>query len=170
MCLGFPITQISTPVETLTWKAGSFCLCCFWQVVRHLWSLYVSGIHRHADLCSNSMSTQPASLYCLYCFWQAGGRLWSLNVSGIPHHTYLNPSRNVSPMSWFILSVLFLTGGETSVVPTHVKDSHHMDLYPGRNVYSSSRFILSVLFLTGGETSVVPTRVPDTPSHRCLLQ
>ena len=118
MCLGSPITQISTPVETLTWKAGAVCLCCFWQVVRHLWSLYMSGIHRHADLCSNSMSTQPAGSYCLYCFWQAVGHLWSLNVSGIPHHTYLHPSRNVSPTSWFILSVLFLTGGETSVVPT----------------------------------------------------
>ena len=37
--------------------------------------------------------------------------------------------------SWFILSVLFFTGGETSVVPTHVWDPHHMDLHTGRNVY-----------------------------------
>ena len=33
MCLGSPITKISTPVETLTPKAGSFCLCCFWQAM-----------------------------------------------------------------------------------------------------------------------------------------
>ena len=83
MCLGSPITQISTPVEKLTRKAGSFCLCCFWQVVRHLWSLHVSGIHCHADLCSSS---------------------------------------NIYPASWLILSVLFLTGGETSVVPTCVQN------------------------------------------------
>ena len=31
-------------------------------------------------------------------------------------------SSNVYPTSWFILSVLFLTGGETYVVPTHVQD------------------------------------------------
>ena len=72
--------------------------------------------------------------------------------------------------SWFILSVLFLTGGETSVVPTHVRDPHHTDLHPGRNVYSSSHFILSVLFLTGSETSVVPTSLPDPSSHGPLLQ
>ena len=71
-----------------------------------------------------------------------------------PHHTDLHPS-NVFLTSWFILSVLFLTGGETSVVPTHVQDPCYMDLHSGRNVYLTSWFILSVLFLTGGETSVV---------------
>ena len=34
----------------------------------------------------------------------------------------LHPVRNVYWTSKFILSVLFLTGGETSVVPTHVRD------------------------------------------------
>ena len=34
----------------------------------------------------------------------------------------LHPSRNVIPRSWFILSVLSLTGSETSVLPTHVLD------------------------------------------------
>ena len=34
----------------------------------------------------------------------------------------LHPGRNVYLTSWFILSVLFLTGGETSVVPTHVPE------------------------------------------------
>ena len=35
----------------------------------------------------------------------------------------LHPSRNVNPKSWFILSVLFFTGGETSVVPTLGRDT-----------------------------------------------
>ena len=74
--------------------------------------------------------------------------------------------RNVYLTSWFILSVLFLTGGEMSVVPTHVRDPRHTDLHPGRNVYLTSCFILSVLFLTGGEMSVVPTGVQDPRSHR----
>ena len=34
----------------------------------------------------------------------------------------LNPSKNVYPISWFILSVFFLTGGDVSVVPTDVQD------------------------------------------------
>ena len=34
----------------------------------------------------------------------------------------LHPGRNIYLTSWFILSVLFLTGGKTSVVPTHVQD------------------------------------------------
>ena len=34
----------------------------------------------------------------------------------------LHPGRNVYLTSWFILSVLFFTGGETSVVPTPVRD------------------------------------------------
>ena len=34
----------------------------------------------------------------------------------------LHPGRNVYLTSWVILSVLFLTGDETSVVPTHVQD------------------------------------------------
>ena len=37
-------------------------------------------------------------------------------------HTDLRPGRNVYLTSWFILSVLFLTGSEICVVPTHVQD------------------------------------------------
>ena len=48
----------------------------------------------------------------------------------------LHPSRNVYLTSWFILSVLFLTGGDTSVVPTQIPN--HTDLHPGRNVYLKS--------------------------------
>ena len=34
----------------------------------------------------------------------------------------LHPGRNIYLTSYFILSVLFLTGGEMSVVATHVRD------------------------------------------------
>ena len=37
----------------------------------------------------------------------------------IPCHTELLPGRNVYQTSWFILSVLILTGGEMSVFATH---------------------------------------------------
>ena len=47
---------------------------------------------------------------------------------------HLQPSRNIYLTSWFILSVLFLTGGKTFVVPTHVQDAPSQGLYPGRNV------------------------------------
>ena len=54
---------------------------------------------------------------------------------------------NVYLTSWVILSMLFFTGSETSVVPTHVLGiPHHMDLHPGKNIYLTSCFILSVLF------------------------
>ena len=86
-------------------------------------------------------------------------------MSRIPPHTHLHPGRNIYLTSWFILSVLFLTGGETPVVPTSVWDPPSQGLHPGRNVYLTSWVILSVLFLTGGETSVVPTHVQDPPSH-----
>ena len=46
-----------------------------------------------------------------------------LHMSGIPHHMDLHPGRNVYSTSWFILSVLFFIGGETSEVPTCVEDS-----------------------------------------------
>ena len=51
-----------------------------------------------------------------------------LHMSRIPCYMDLHPGRNVYLTSWFILSVLFLTGGETS---TSLKirvtgDSGHM--------------------------------------------
>ena len=67
------------------------------------------------------ISTQPAASYCLYCFSQVLKCLWSLHVSGISRHMDLYSDRNVHLISWFILSVLFLTGGEMSVVSTHVQ-------------------------------------------------
>ena len=65
----------------------------------------------------------------------------------------LQPGRNVYLISWFIVSVLILTGGDTSP-----------KLIPGRNVYLTSWFILSGLFLTGSDMSVVPTcaKIPVT--------
>ena len=98
-------------------------------------------------------STWPAGSCCLCYFWQA-----------VRHHTDLHPGRNVYLTSWFILSVLFLTDHETSVVRISVSDSSSQGLHPGRNIYLISWVILSVLFLTGGETSVVPTPV-QVPHH-----
>ena len=81
--------------------------------------------------------------------------LCSLHVSRIHCHAELQFSSNVYQTNWFILSVLFLTGSETSVVLHMSRIPCYMDLHPGRNVYLTSWFILSLLFLTGGETSVV---------------
>ena len=80
-------------------------------------------------------------------------------MSKINRDMDLHPGRKVYLTSWLILSVLFLTGRETSVVPTHVKDSPHTYLHPGSNIYLTSWFILSVLFLTGGDKFVVSTCV-----------
>ena len=122
MCPGSPITRISTLVGMSTRQAVSFCLCCFSQVVRHLWSLHRSWICRHMTSTPVGTSIRPAGSFCLCCFSQVVGRQWSLHVSGIPHHTDLYSSCNVYPTSWFILSVLFLTGSGTSVVPTCIQD------------------------------------------------
>ena len=113
------------------------------------------------------MSTQPADLFCLCCFRQAVGRLWSLHVSWIQRHVDLPSSSNVYPTSSFILSVLFLTVGETSVVTTHFWDPCHRDLHSSSKVYPTNWSILSVLFLTGSEMSMVPTHVQH-PHHTDL--
>ena len=68
-------------------------------------------------------STWPAGSFCLCWFWQAARHLWSLRMSRIPCHTDLHPGRNVYLTSWFILSVLFLTFSETSVVPDQLDHS-----------------------------------------------
>ena len=87
-------------------------------------------------------------------------------MTTIPRHRDLHPGRNVYLTSWFIVSVLYLKGGDTSVVPPLVRIPNHRD--PGRNVYPTSWIVLLVLFLTGGETSVFPTCVWD-PHHTELL-
>ena len=166
MCLGSPVTQISTLVGSSTRLSSSFCLCCLWHLVRHLWSLHLSSIPHHTDfhligmspnqflhsvcICVRDspitqtstpvgggdvnhlegrwwdvtqtsalvgMSTWAASSFCLCCVWQAVRCLWSLHMSGIACHTDLYPGRNVYLTSWFILSVLILTGGEISHRP-----------------------------------------------------
>ena len=149
-----------------SWPAGSFWLCCFWQVARHLWSCTYPGSPVTCTSTLVEMSTWPAGSFCLCCFWQVVRHLWSLQVSGIRHHTYLHPSSNVFLTSWFILAVLFLTGGEMSVVLHISRIPCYMHLHPCRNVYLKSWFILSVLFLTGNEMFLVPASVRVPPSHR----
>ena len=122
ICLGSSVIQTSTPVGTSTRPASSFCLYCFdsqWDVC---------GPHTCPGSTITQISTQrgmsswPAGSFCLSCFWQAVRCLWSLHMSRIPHHTDFRPGRNVYLTSWFILSVCFLTGGETSGVLTHAQD------------------------------------------------
>ena len=87
-----------------------------------------------------------------------------------PCHMDLHPGRNIYLTSCFILSVLFLTGGEMSVVPTRVHNPQSHGSPTQKNIcnaYLTGWFILSVLFLTGGEMSVVPTYVWD-PLHTDL--
>ena len=130
-CLGSPITRTSTLVGMSTRQAISFCLCCFSQVVRHLWSLNMSGIHPHTTSTLEGTSIRPAGSFCLCCFSQVVRQLCSLHVSWIQCHVDLHSSSYVYPTSCFILSVLFLTGGEMSVVyncvqepPLHRSPSH----------------------------------------------
>ena len=59
----------------------------------------------------------------------------------------LQPGRNVYLTSSFILSVLFFTDHEASLVPTSVWDPPSQGFHNGRNVYLTSWVILSVLFL-----------------------
>ena len=72
----------------------------------------------------------------------------------IPDDMDVHPGRNVYLTSWFIMSVLFLTFSETSVVPSHVQNPPSHGLHPGRNVYLTSWVILSVL-----------ERLPDQLGH-----
>ena len=106
------------PGRNVYQPAGSFCPCCFWQVVGCLWSLHVSGIPCQMDLHPG----RNVYLNSFFCFWQAVRHLWSLHMFRIPFYTDLHPGRNVYLSCWLILSVLFLTGGETSVFPTCVRD------------------------------------------------
>ena len=79
----------------------------------------------------------------------------------------IHSGRNVYLTSSFILSVLFLTDHEVSLVPTSVRDPPSQGFHNGRNVYLTSWVILSVLFLTDRDLSVVPTCVWD-PHHMDL--
>ena len=117
-----------------TRQTFSFCLCCFWQVMRHLWSLHVSRIHRNTDLHSSS-NVYPTSWFILSVFFlQGGGTSVAPTCVRDPRDMNLHPGRKVYLTSWFILSVLFLTGGETSVVPTCVRNPPSHRFPPHRNV------------------------------------
>ena len=50
----------------------------------------------------------------------------------------LHHGSNVYLTSWFILSVLFLTDHEASLVPTSVRDPPSQGFHNGRNVYLTS--------------------------------
>ena len=77
----------------------------------------------------------------------------------------LHPGRNVYLTSWFILSVLFLPGGEMSVVPTHVRDiqSHgpppQYECLPDQLAYS-----VYVVFNRWGDV-YGPYTCPSPPLH-----
>ena len=144
------------------------------------------------------MLTQKAGLFCLCCFWQAVRRLWSLHMSEIHRQAALHSSSNGYPTSWFILSVLFLTGGETSVVPIYtclgspitwiynlVGTSTgpagsfslclfwqavrcHTDLHPGRNIYLTSWFIVSVLISVSPHGCLWSLQLSRIPHHTHL--
>ena len=103
-CLGSPITWTSTLVGMSTRQAVSFCLCCFSQVVRHLWSLDVSGIHRHMTFTLVGTSILPAGSFCLCCFLQVVIHLCSLDVSWIQRHMDLHSSSNVCLSRYLIIS------------------------------------------------------------------
>ena len=121
--LGSPMHRDLHPGrKCLSWPAGSLCLYCFWQMVRCLWSLYVSGIPFTWTSTPVGMSNWIVGSFCLCCFSQVVRHLWSLHVTSYPHYTDLHPCRNVYLTSWFILSVLLLTDGEMSVVCTRVLD------------------------------------------------
>ena len=136
------------PSRKVYLTSWAFCLCCFGQAViphhtdlhpgrnvyltswsiqsvlfltdlRHLWYLLVSRIPHRMDL-------HPGRNVYLTMFilsvLQAVRHLWFQHMSGISHHTDLHPGSNIYLTSWFILSVLFLRGVETSVVPTCVRN------------------------------------------------
>ena len=73
-----------------TQPAGSFCLCCFCQVVERLWSLHVSGIpcymHLHPD-----RNVSLTSWFILSGRFFTGGKMsvvptwvWDLPAHGRP--------------------------------------------------------------------------------------
>ena len=164
------VTWTSTLVGMSTWPADSFCLYCFWQMVRCLWSLHMSGIPCHTDL-HPSRNVYPIQLVHSVCVvfdrgWDVGGP-YTWQGSPITQTSTLVGTSTWPAGSfclcWFLLQALrSLWFQHVSKIPLH------MDLHPGRNVYSTSHFILSVLFFDGCETSVIPTGVQDPRLHRFL--
>ena len=146
----------------------------FWLAVGRLWSLHLSLIPRHTDLCpgmnvylaswliqsvlfltgSETSHGPPPWKECLpdqlvHCvcvdFWQVVRRLWSLHVAESP---VTWTSTLLGMPTW--LAVSFSLCCFWQVV------SHHTDLHSGRNVYLTSWFIQSVFVLTGSEMSHRP--------------
>ena len=90
-CPGSPVTQTSTLVATSTQPAGSFCLCCFWQAVTHLWSLHVCGIPRHTHF-HPSRTVCLTSWIILSVFFLTGNE-----TSVVLTHGWDPPSHEPSP-------------------------------------------------------------------------
>ena len=107
MCRKSPVTWTSTLVGTSTWPARSFCLCCFWPAVRHLWSQHMSGISHHTGL-------HPGSNIYLTSWFILSVLIFTFSeTSVVPTHVQnppshgLHPGRNVYLTNWVILSVFF---------------------------------------------------------------
>ena len=143
----FIITRSSTLVGMSTWTAGSFCLCCFWQVMRCLWSLHMSGIPCHMDL-QPSRNIYLTSWFILSVLffdrqWDVCGPDMGL---GVPVTGTSNPvGMSSKPAGSFCLCCFWQV--VRCLWYLHVSGIlRHTDLHPGRSVYVNSGFILSVLF------------------------
>ena len=147
MCLEYPVTQTSTLVGTSTQPAGSFCLCFFWQAVRHLWLVHVSGIPRHTDL-HLGRNIYPTSWFILSVFFFVSREdvcshcmcLGSaVTQTSTPVGTSIQPAGSFCLYCFWqamrCLWSLYMSG-----------ITHHTDLHHIRNVFLTGWFILSVLF------------------------
>ena len=164
MCLGSPVTWTSSVQDvTLTSRRN-----VYQTSQSRLRSLHVSGIPLTwtSTPVGTSTSDQPV---------HTGGETWG---------PYMCLGSPVIP-----LSVLFLTGSETSVVPTRVWVPHHTnlhplrvsgipghkDLHPGRNVYLTSWFIFLCWFwqvmrcLWSVHVSGIPHHTDLRPSRNVCL-
>ena len=137
MCPGSNITRTSTPVAMSTQPAGSFFLCCFWQVVRHLWSLLVSGILHHTDL-HPIRNVNPKSWFFLCVVFDRQYCPWSLHMSSNPITQISTPVGMASlPAGSFCLCCLSQV--ERHLWSLHIFGIHcHTDLHFSSNVYPAS--------------------------------
>ena len=81
-CPWSPVTWTSILVGMSTWPACSFCVCCFWQVVRCLWSLHVFAIPCNMYLHPGRNVYLTSWFFCLCCILQVVRRVWSLHMAG----------------------------------------------------------------------------------------
>ena len=154
-CRGSPITRTSTLVGTSTWPAGLFCLCCFWQAVRHLWSLHMSRLPSHTGL-------HPGrNVYLTSWSIQSVLFLTDRETSVVPTNVEDPPSQGPPPWQEHLLDQLVHA---VCVVFDRQWDITGTSTLVGMSTWPASSFCLCC-FLTGSETSVVPTHVRDLASH-----